>query len=518
MSIESKFDYLKEILKASHIYDLAVETRLHQASILSKQFNNNIYFKREDEQVGYSSKIRGIYNMLKKISQKHKNLVCASTTNYVYALALVASKFGCQVTSIMPTTTSSSKVCLIEKVGATIILKGDNYHQSIQHARSYAVENDCYFVESSENEEMIAGNATIGVEIVKQFASQMSKLNAIVVPIDQGSLISGLAIYIKELYPNVKIIGVEIENVCPMKTSIKEGKLIESKKVNTFVDCIGIIGPKAYELCQKYVDEIILVTVDEVCASIKQIYEETKNIVELVCAMSLAGLTKYIDQRHLLNENLIAILTGGNLDFDKLQFIAQRARIGDKSEAVIKISIPECSGSLLKLLNYIDNDCTSDSINISQFHYKYNTHHQASILIGFSMGSDIGTESLIELIQQNYPVVKLNTLQSHSISSYIPFIIGGLNYQHADEHIFTFVLPERKGALRELLESFKDEVGITMFHYQNTGDIYANVLMGLRLLTINYQRLIEIFNQLTQISYADATHTYFATIDSSGTQ
>lgn len=507
MSSEAQMiNYFKDVLRSS-VYDMAIKTPLDVAKLLSHQFNNNIYFKREDKQIGSSFKIRGVYNKIKKISKTHKKLICASTGNLAYAVALVSLRFDCEAFVVMPKTTHHSKISKIEEIkGTHIILEGDDYRDSLEYAQNYANRHDCFFIDESDDPDVIIGNSSIAIEIVQSMGSEMSNVHAIFVPIGGGGLISAIAPCIKELYPKLKVIGVGIENSCALYESIKEDRPIELKKVNTFADSIAInkISTSTFQLCKQYIDEIILVTVDEICSAIKHIYEDTKNLVEPAGALSVAGLMKYIDGKHLMNETLIAILSGGNLNFDKLPFIAERARIGDKSEAILKITIPEEPNSLLELLTYIFNDCIVDDINISQFHYRYNDKKEASILVGFSMPNAIGTQSLIELIGNNY---KIESFSDTTISSHIPFLIGGIHTKLSDEYIITFMLPERNGALMELLKCINGMINITMFHYRNTGDIYGHVLMGIQLINIKYKEFTNILDKITFISYTDETRT-----------
>ncbi len=489
---------LKEIL-TSNVYDIATTTPLEKSELLSTVYSNSIYLKREDKQVSGSFKIRGIYNKIKKIAKVHKKLICASTGNYAYSLSLVAKKFDCFVLAVMPKTTDLSTVDSLEKIGTRVMLQGDCFDECLKFAKSYS--NAYYFVDPLDDEDIMAGNGSVGMETVNQFGHDMEKLYAIFVPVGTGSLISGLALYIKELYPNVKIIGVGLEGSCAMHESLKEKKVIELKTVNKFISSSAVrtVGQKTFEICQKYVNEIILVTVDEICASIKHMYDEVKTVLDPTSAMSVAGLIKYIDREKIVYRKLIAVMSGGTLNFSKLKFITQRADIGDKSEAVVKVIIPEKPGSLLKFLNYVD-----DSVNITQFHYRASSKEDACIIVGFSSKNNLDTTSVMETIRNYYQVEEFN---NSTIIQYLPCLVGGIGKKLADgEYIFTFVLPERPGALTQLLTVINGMINISMFHYRNVGECCGNILIGLQLIGINYKEFIVVLDKIKFISYVDETN------------
>lgn len=506
-SVPIEYNYIKEIL-TSNVYDIAKSTSLNKTLLLSDVYSNNIFIKREDQQFGSSFKIRGVYNKIKKIAHDHKNLICASTGNHALAVSIVAAKFNCSVIAVMPRTVSQTFVKFLEKNNTDVILFGDNFTESLIHAKTYAKDKDFLFIDSFDDSDIIAGNATVGMEIVNQMGSSMSTVEAVFVPVGGGGLLSGIALYIKELYPSVKIIGVGLDDGCAMFDSFNSGKIINIPKANSFVESVSVtsVGAESLRLCKKYVDEIILVSIDETCSAIKHIYDDTKTLIEPASALSIAGLTKYIDREKIVGRNLIAVLSGGNIDFDKLRYISERSRIGDKSEVIVKIDIPEEPNSLMTLLKFIDNDCTSDSLNISQFHYRFNDEKKASILIGFSIGTSIATHTLLDIIRENYSIHEIN---DSVVNIYIPYLLGSSHKKITGEYLFSFTIPDRSGALAELLSGLNDIINITMFHYRNIGDSYGNILMGLQLINIDYDRFISILSKIKIVSFVDQTNNTF---------
>ncbi|AYV84350.1 MAG: threonine ammonia-lyase, biosynthetic [Hyperionvirus sp.] len=496
----AKLDYIKEIL-TSNIYDMACITPLEKAKYLSETYGNTIYLKREDLQVSNSFKIRGVYNKINNcILAGKKKFICASTGNHAYAVTIVSKKFGCPVITVMPKTTSPATVLTIEKMGAEVILHGDNYDDALSIAKAYG--KDYYFVESYDDKDIIIGSGTISVEITNQLGSKMRDLTAIFVPVGGGALIAGISLYIKELYPKVKIIGVGLKDACAMDLSLKAKTPIELKKSNTFVTSVAVkhIGTEAFKLCQKYVDEIILVNEDEICGMIKHLYNDIHSIVEPACAMAMMGLAKYIDRERSINNTFAVVLSGNNLEFEKLKYITERANIGDKSEILVRIDLEETPGSLIQLLRHIDNDSVRES-NISKFHYRYQERKIAKLYVGFSTECELGTQSMMEIINQKY---KVEPLDSKIINQYIPYLIGGSNKKIKDEYIFVITLPEKSGTLLNFLARTEHMFNITMFHYRSNGDTYGNIILGI-LLTTTYTEFIKTLNKITFISFTDET-------------
>jgi len=506
-----KVNYLKEVLTAN-IYDVAIVTPLEKANHISNIFDNDIMLKREDKQMGYSFKIRGACNKIKKVMKMNNNIVCASNGNHAYAVALICNKYHCKSTIILPKFISSGFINSIEGFNATTIIHGDTFEETQCYAKKYAIDNNCVYIDPFDDIEIIAGNGTIALEIVHQLDSNIENLYAIFVPIGGGGLIAGIASYIKELYPHIKIIGVGLENSCSMDESIKKNAVTKLDNIITFVESVAVktISTNTFNICKKYVDEIILVTIDEICTAIKYIHDDIKTIVDPACAMSIAGAGKYIDKYKIVKKKIIAIMSGGVVNFEKLKFITERANISNKSEANIKITIPEEPNSLLTLLKHIDGTCTSDVMNITTFHYARNDKHNASIIFGFTIGADIGTKYIIDAINSKYKVLEI----SHTIiNSYIPFLVGGYinNINKIDdikEYIFTITLPERPGALMDLLTITQNMINITMFHYNNIGDTKGNILIGMSLHGINYSDLINEFNKISMITYTDETEFF----------
>jgi threonine dehydratase len=461
----------------TNVYDVAKVSPLEKANGLSDYFTNEILLKRDDLQPTFSFKIRGVYNKMKKLSKTCTNYICASTGNKGYAAAYSAKKLGCLVKIIVPKTVSSSKIKPMQDLGAEVILHGDTYIDAKKHAKDLADSGNYNYLDGSSDSEMIAGYGTIGMEIINQLGDNIETLDSVFLPLDYG-LITGIKLYVKTLHPHVKFIGI---------TSTDEP------------------NNDAVNLCKDLLDSIVEVNTDEICSAIKYIHDDTRGIMEMSGAISVAGLIKHIDTHGINGQKFIALTTSSNMNFDKLKFIIDRADIDDSTKCVLKIAIPEKQNSLVNLLNAITNNEVNDTLNITKFHYRFSSNETAYIIFGFTVSNSIGSDYIIEIIKRNgYQVEKQESTNLTRLHS--SFLMNGFGNKLENEYIFSFNFPERPNALHEFLDSLGLEVNISLFHYNYTGDYYGNVLMGLQIKDNKYDMLIDKLKEITFISYTDETN------------
>jgi len=525
---ELKINYSKESLRALS-YELIKKTPLDKANYLSELLNNNILLKREDLQTCSTSKIRGVFNKLSKVN--NKNIVCATTGNHGYSVSYVGKHYKMNVYVIVPKITQNAVINKLTNLGANVIVKGDDINESLEFALEYAKNNNYEFIHPFDDHDIIIGNSVIGLEILESFKSLKTtdNLDSIFVPIGGGGLIAGIAGLIKELYPNIKIIGVGANNSCSLYDSIKNNKITEIKQSNGFIDCSTITkcGKLPFEICLSNVDDIILVDDDEICSAIKYIYDDLNIIIEPASAMSVAGIIKYIDTEKIIDKNIVAVLTAGKLmNFNKLKYIAERANIGSKSEILIQVTIPEEKGSLMEFLKYINN--SKDMFNITKFHYTfslgedcrkhettlslgedcrksettYNDNAHAKILLGMASDCEINIYTVMNIIEEQYKVKNVGNIPS----IYLPFLVSNCKHELKDEYMFSFVIPERSGSLMELLSMIGCYINITLFHYDNIGDINAHILIGIQLINITYDKFIQELKKVKFLHYSDCTY------------
>ena len=468
---------LNKIVKTP-IYNIVKKTSLDHCPIISKNLKNNIYIKREDQQIVKSFKIRGAYQYISSLSQHdlNKGIIAASAGNHAQGVALSASKLNCKSTIVMPVVTPSIKWKSVKRYGSDIILYGDTFDEAYEFALQKSQQEDLTFVHPFDNIDIIAGQGTIGSEIINQFDFRNNKLDAIFIPVGGGGLISGIGYFIKTFYPKVKIIGVEPENANAMQESLKSENLVELDYVDTFADGVAVkkVGSKTFEYCKKYVDEIITCNTDEICTAIQNIFEETRIIAEPAGALSIAGVTKYIENTGYLNKNYITILSGANMNFARLRYIAERSI---KDEYLFAVNIDEKPGSLQKLCNLLENN------NITEFNYRYNRKDTGTIFIGILSDNK---DNLKKILSDNYDMIDLS--DNKLAKEHTRYQVCG-NYS-GEELIYSFEFPERQGALSNFLEKMSDisnnRWNITMFHYRSNGASVANVLCGLNVLPKDY--------------------------------
>ena len=472
----------------SPIYNIVKKTSLDYCPILSTKLNNNIYLKREDQQDVKSFKIRGAYQYISSLEQHQldKGIIAASAGNHAQGVALSAQQLNCKSIIVMPVVTPSIKWKSVKSYGAEIILHGDTFDDAFKYALSKSKQDDLTFVHPFDDHDIIAGQGTIGLELINQCDFSNNKIDAIFIPVGGGGLISGIGFFIKQFYPGVQIIGVEPEKANAMQESLKQGKLVELDYIDTFADGVAVkkVGSKTFEYCQKYVDEIITCSTDEICTAIQTIFEETRTIAEPAGALSIAGATKYIENNGCINKNYITILSGANMNFTRLRYIAERSI---QDEYLFAVTIDERPGSLQLLCNLLGNN------NISEFNYRYNRKDKGTIFIGILTDNK---SELLKTVSDNYKVTDIsdNTLAKE----HTRYQVCG-NYSD-EELIYTFEFPEKQGALTNFLakmsEVSNNKWNITMFHYRSNGASVANVLCGLNVVKKDYILFDEFINKL----------------------
>lgn len=481
--------YLKRILDA-RVYDVAIETPLDHAKQLSKRFNNNILLKREDLQPVFSFKIRGAYNKMAHLGpeQLKHGVITASAGNHAQGLALAAEYLGVKAKIVMPKTTPQIKVDAVRSRGGTAVLFGDTFDEAYRHAREISEEKKLPFVHPYDDPEVIAGQGTIGMEILRQYNGP---IDAIFVPVGGGGLLAGVAAYIKFVRPDIKVIGVESDESACLAAAMEKQRRVVLPQVGIFADGVAVaqIGKETFRVIRKTVDEVITATTDEICAAIKDIFDDTRSIAEPAGALALAGLKKYIAEHACEGQTLVAIDSGANINFDKLRYISERTEIGEKREAVLSVTIPEKPGSFRAFC------ATLGKREITEFNYRYDDMQQAQIYVGVQVADEReDRDDLIEALRnKGYPVVDMT--ENEMAKLHTRHMVGG----HApdavnNEVVYRFEFPERPGALLNFLTKMGARWNISMFHYRNHGSAYGRVLVGFQ--AENRKQVEEYLQQL----------------------
>ena len=466
-------DYLEKILNAQ-VYDVAIETPLDAAPTLSARIGNPIFFKREDMQPVFSFKLRGAYNKIAQLSPEKlkRGVICASAGNHAQGVALSAAKIGCRAVIVMPTTTPQIKVAAVKARGGEVVLAGDSYDEAYVHALALEKAEKLTFVHPFDDPEVIAGQGTIGMEILRQHPKP---IHAIFCCVGGGGLISGVAAYVKRLRPETKIIGVETVDADAMNRSLKAGHRVRLEQVGLFADgaAVKFVGEETFRLCQQYVDEMVLVDTDAICAAIKDVFEDTRAVLEPAGALAVAGAKEYARRHKLKDKTLVAIASGANMNFDRLRFVAERAEIGEQREAVLAVTLPEQPGSYKKFVTLIG------SRNITEFNYRYNDAGQAHVFVGIQVSNRNESLKLIEQLRKHhYPTLDLT--DDEMAKGHLRHLVGGHAPQAANEILYRFEFPERPGALMNFLNKMSAGWNISLFHYRNHGADYGRVLVGMQ--------------------------------------
>jgi threonine dehydratase len=465
--------YLKRILNAK-VYDVAIESPLEPAPNLSARIGNTVLLKREDMQPVFSFKLRGAYNKMAQLTpeQLKRGVIAASAGNHAQGVALSAQKLGCKAVIVMPSTTPQIKIQAVAGRGAKVVLHGDSYSDAYQHALELEKRDKLTFVHPYDDPDVIAGQGTIAMEILRQHTQP---IHAIFVAIGGGGLISGVAAYVKELRPEIKIIGVQPADSDAMYRSLKAKRRITLDHVGLFADGVAVkqVGTETFRLCRKLVDEIILVDTDTTCAAIKDVFEDTRSILEPAGALAIAGAKLYAARTKLKGETLVAIACGANMNFDRLRFVAERAEIGEKREAILAVTIPETPGSFRKFCTLLGKR------NITEFNYRYADPKAAQVFVGIQVRDQMETGELVEKLRNN-KLATLDLSNNEMAKLHLRHLVGGHAPEAKDEIMFRFEFPERPGALMNFLNSMSHSWNISLFHYRNHGADYGRVLVGMQ--------------------------------------
>lgn len=467
-------EYIKRILSA-RVYDVSIETRLHEAPQLSQRLNNTVLLKREDEQSVFSFKCRGAFNRIFKLMQDQTvpGVIAASAGNHAQGVALSAKKLGIPAVIVMPQTTPGIKVDAVRALGAEAVLHGDDFDTALSHALELGEERGYPFIHPFDDPNTIAGQGTVGVEICRQHPGP---LDVIFVPIGGGGLASGISAYLKFLRPEVRVIGVEPVDAASMHDALKAGERITLDQVGLFADGVAVkqVGKYTFDVCRECLHDVILVTVDEMSAAIKDIFNETRTLMEPSGALAVAGMKRYVRDQNVSGQTMIAINSGANINFDRLRHVAERVEIGESREALFAVTLPEQAGSFLQF-------CTAlGRRSVTEFNYRYANSGTAHVFAGVELaGGATERQALIKELEQNDFKV-LDMTRNDTAKLHLRHMIGG-HAELPNEHLYRFKFPERPGALLDFLAAMGKRWNITLFHYRNHGSAYGRVLVGMSL-------------------------------------
>lgn len=466
-------DYLVQILTA-RVYDVAQETPLELAPNLSARLNNRLLLKREDMQSVFSFKLRGAYNKMAHLSPAMlaKGAIAASAGNHAQGVALAAKKLGTRAIIVMPVTTPQVKIDAVKARGGEVVLHGDTYDDAYAYARQLEVEKGMTFIHPFDDPHVIAGQGTIGMEILRQY---QQPIHAIFVAIGGGGLISGIAAYIKRLRPEIKIIGVEPIDADAMKQSLQAGHRVRLTQVGLFADGVAVreVGEETFRLCQQYVDEIILVDTDDTCAAIKDVFEDTRSILEPAGALAIAGAKAYVEREQIQGQTLVAVACGANMNFDRLRFVAERAELGERREAIFAVTIPEAPGSLRKFC-----DCLGKR-NLTEFNYRIADEREAHIFVGVQIVNRADAAKIVASFEAN-GLKTLDLTDDELTKLHLRHMVGGRSPLAGNELLYRFEFPERPGALMKFVASMSPNWNISLFHYRNNGADYGRIVVGMQ--------------------------------------
>lgn len=493
-----KTDYLKKILEA-RVYDVAIESPLERGVGISESLGNRVLLKREDLQPVFSFKLRGAYNKMAHLSPQElaRGVICASAGNHAQGVALAAQKLGCNATIVMPTTTPQIKIDAVSRRGASVVLNGDSYHEAGLHAKALAKTKKLTYVHPYDDPLVIAGQGTIGMEIMRQ---HQHPIDAIFVPIGGGGLIAGIAAYVKALSPKTKIIGVEPVDSNAMYQSLKANKRVMLSHVNLFADGVAVkqVGEETFKLCKQLVDDIVLVSTDEICAAIKDIFQDTRAVVEPSGGLALAGIKRYVEAKKLKDKTFVAICCGANMNFDRLRFVAERAEMGEHHEALLAITVPETRGSFRRFCELVGPR------NITEFNYRIADAKTAHVFVGMAIRGKAEVKSLVAHFNKSgFPTLDMTDDEMSKL--HVRHLVGGRSALAKDELIYRFEFPERPGALMAFLTSMSPNWNISLFHYRNHGADVGRILVGLQVPKDERKRF-EKFLSALGFAYADETN------------
>ncbi|MDA8329585.1 MAG: threonine ammonia-lyase, biosynthetic [Betaproteobacteria bacterium] len=483
------YDYLTAILTA-RVYDVALESPLELATNLSARLGNQVWLKREDLQPVFAFKLRGAYNKMASLSADSlaAGVITASAGNHAQGVALAAQKLGCHATIIMPTPTPQIKVNAVKARGAETILHGDTYDDAYAYALNLAQRTGATYVHPYDDPAVIAGQGTIAMEILRQHSAP---IDAIFIPVGGGGLIAGMAVYLKRLKPGIKIIGVEPEDADAMAQSLSVGHRVQLSQVGIFADGVAVkqVGEETFRLAKLYVDEIIRVDNDAICAAIKDVFEDTRSILEPSGALSIAGAKLWCAREQCNNSTVIAVASGANMNFDRLRYVAERAELGERREAVLAVTIPEHPGSFKAFCALLGTR------NITEFNYRYADCRAAHVFVGLQVANRQAVTELIELLTA-HGLNAIDLTDNEMAKLHVRHLVGGHAPQVEHELLYRFEFPERPGALMQFLNTLSDGWNISLFHYRNHGADYGRVLAGIQVPPDQHNHFLDSLNRL----------------------
>jgi len=475
-------DYLKKILTA-RVYDVAVESALEPAKALSKRLNNTVLLKREDQQPVFSFKLRGAYNKMANLSpaQLKKGVICASAGNHAQGVALSANKLGTRAVIVMPSTTPQLKVDAVRTLGGDVVLHGESYSDAYDHAALLEKKNGLTFVHPFDDPDVIAGQGTIAMEILRQIQSiGHGRLDAVFVAIGGGGLISGVANYIKAVRPEIKVIGVQMNDSDAMIRSVNAHKRVMLQDVGLFSDgtAVKLVGEETFRITRELVDEFMTVDTDAVCAAIKDVFVDTRGIVEPAGALAVAAIKQYVALHKTKGETYAAILCGANMNFDRLRFVAERAEVGEEREALFAVTIPEERGSFRRFCELV-GELPGGPRSVTEFNYRINDAAEAHVFVGLTtQGKGESSKIVNTFTRQGFKALDLT--HDELAKEHVRHMVGGHSGLAKDERLLRFVFPERPGALLKFLSTMRPGWNISLFHYRNQGADYGRILIGLQ--------------------------------------
>ncbi|MDV3253220.1 threonine ammonia-lyase, biosynthetic [Devosia sp. BK] len=467
-------DYVRKIL-TSAVYEVAEQTPLDPMRLLSQRLGQDILLKREDLQPVFSFKIRGAHNRMSQLTaeERARGVICASAGNHAQGVALSATRLGVRSIIVMPTTTPEIKINAVKRLGGEVVLFGDGFDAARAHASGLAERHGYVFVHPFDDPDVIAGQGTVGMELLRQHPGE---IGAIYVPVGGGGLAAGIASFVKFLRPEIKVIGVEPEEAASMKAAIAAGHPVPLDQVGLFADGVAVrqVGDETFRLCRDLLDDIVTVTADEICAAIKDIFDDMRAIAEPAGALALAGLRRHVEDGAAPEGSLIAINSGANVNFDRLRYVAERAEIGERAEALLAVTIPEIPGSYRAFIRLLGRRA------ITEFNYRYAHGVGAHIFVGVKLTQgDTEKREIIELLSSNG--LSVTDMTDNEVAKlHVRHMVGGRVHDLDHEMVFRFQFPERPGALLKFLEGLNDAWNISLFHYRNHGADYGRVLVGVQ--------------------------------------
>ena len=469
-------DYLQKVLNAQ-VYDVAIESPLELAANLSARANNRILLKREDMQPVFSFKLRGAYNKLASLSAEKlkRGVICASAGNHAQGVALSAQKIGCRAVIVMPTTTPGIKIEAVRRRGGEVVLAGDSFDEAYARAIELEKSEKLTFVHPFDDPDVIAGQGTVGMEILRQHSRHSGPIHAVFCAIGGGGLAAGVAAYIKRLRPEIKVIGVETFDADAMRQSIAKGHRVRLNQVGLFADgtAVKLVGEETFRVCKEYLDEVILVDTDAICAAIKDVFEDTRSILEPAGALAVAGAKAYALLHKLKDKNLVAVTSGANMNFDRLRFVAELAEVGEQREAVLAVTLPEKPGAYKKFVSLIG------ARSITEFNYRYHNASEAHVFVGVQVANRAEATKLVEQLRK-HEYATLDLTDDEMAKLHVRHLVGGHAPKADHELIYRFEFPERPGALMNFLNQMSAGWNLSLFHYRNLGADCARVLVGMQ--------------------------------------